>query len=267
MDETPEAAANHVARAFDRGVNYFDVAPTYGNAQERLGPALEPYRNRCFLACKTERRDAAGAEQHLHDSLKKLRTDHLDLYQMHAISTQEDIDQAFGPGGAMETFVKARQAGKVRFLGFSAHSELAAHAALDRFAFDTILFPFNFATWLREGFGPSVHKRAREKNMGILALKTLAWRKWPAEVAAKPDHPWRKCWYEPLTETDKMRLAMRFTLNLPVTAALPPGEAEIYWRALDIAQSEELKPLEEAELARLREVAGPIEPVFEKPAA
>ena len=261
MNATPEEAANRVARAFDRGVNYFDVAPSYGNAQEKLGPALAPYRSRCFLACKTEKRDAAGAAEHLENSLKLLQTDHFDLYQLHAITTQEDIDQAFGPGGAMETFVKAREAGKVRFLGFSAHSELAAHAAMDRFKFDSILFPFNFATWLKGGFGPSVHKRATENKMGILALKGAAWRKWPEGTPS--DHPWGKCWYEPLTATDKMRLALRFTLNLPVTAAVPPGEEELFWRVLDIVQSGPMKPLEESELAMLREAAAPIDPLFE----
>ncbi|HXK93741.1 MAG TPA: aldo/keto reductase, partial [bacterium] len=91
MNAEPAHAARVVARAVDRGVNYFDVAPTYGDAQDKLGPALEPYRDRVFLACKTTRRDKAGAEEELNDSLKKLRTDHFDLYQLHALSTMEDL--------------------------------------------------------------------------------------------------------------------------------------------------------------------------------
>jgi len=172
------------------------------------------------------------------------------------------VDKAFGPGGAMETLVKAREAGKIRYLGFSAHSELAAHGAMDRFKFDSILFPLNFATWLKCDFGPSVHRRATENKMGILALKGAAWRKWPEGTPG--DHPWGKCWYEPLTATDKMRLALRFTFNLPVTAAIPPGEAELFWRALDIVQSGPMDPPSESELAILRSVADPIEPLFER---
>ncbi|MFW6106615.1 MAG: aldo/keto reductase [bacterium] len=155
---TPEDASDYVSEAVDRGINYFDVAPTYGNAQERLGPALEPYREKCFLACKTTKRDAEGAEKELNESLRVLRTDHFDLYQLHAITTLDDVEQAFAKGGAMETFLKAKQEGKVRYLGFSAHSELAAHAALERYDFDSILFPLSFPIWFKEGFGPSVHK-------------------------------------------------------------------------------------------------------------
>ena len=117
---TPKEAANFVAEAVDRGVNYFDVAPYYGNAQERLGPALKPYRQNCFLACKTLERDAAGAAAELKQSLKLLKTDHFDLYQLHALTDLEEVEQAFGPGGAMETILKAQKDGKIRYIGFSA---------------------------------------------------------------------------------------------------------------------------------------------------
>ena len=106
-DVTPEEASNCVSEAVDRGINYFDVAPTYGNAQERLGPALKPYRDKCFLACKTTERDAKGAREELEESFRLLQTDHFDLYQLHAITTLEDVEQAFAKGGAMETFLKA----------------------------------------------------------------------------------------------------------------------------------------------------------------
>src|ERR1700690_1458471 len=101
MSVEQQAANDLVAEAFDRGVNFFDVAPSYGNAQERLGPALEPYRKRCFLACKTDHRDKAGAAAELDKSLATLRTDHFDLYQHHAVTTAEDVEKIFGPNGAM----------------------------------------------------------------------------------------------------------------------------------------------------------------------
>ena len=91
MDETPADADRYVAEAIDRGVNYFDVAPSYGNAEERLGPALEPFRNRVFLACKTGKRDAAAARASLQESLKKLRTDRFDLFQLHAVTTDHGL--------------------------------------------------------------------------------------------------------------------------------------------------------------------------------
>ena len=160
-------------------MNYFDVAPFYGNAQQRLGPALKPYRQKCFLACKTLERDAAGAAKELEHSLKLLKTDHFDLYQLHALTDVEEVEQAFGPGGAMETILKAKQDGKIRYIGFSAHSEEAAHAAMDRFDFDSILFPLSFPIWIKAKFGPSVYKRAKKAGMGILALKAMAHQQWP----------------------------------------------------------------------------------------
>ena len=162
-DVTPKEAANFVAEAVDRGVNYFDVAPYYGNAQQRLGPALKPYRQKCFLACKTLERDAAGAAKELKESLKLLKTDYFDLYQLHALTDVEEVEQAFGPGGAMETILKAKQDGKIRYIGFSAHSEEAAHAAMDRFDFDSILFPLSFPT-LDQGQVRPVRLQAGEEG-------------------------------------------------------------------------------------------------------
>ncbi|MDX9976016.1 MAG: aldo/keto reductase, partial [FCB group bacterium] len=174
-DESTQNAANYVAESVDRGVNYFDVAPAYGNAEEMLGPALRPYRDQCFLACKTEKRDAVEAQKALDNSLRLLKTDHFDLYQLHAMTKMEDVEKVLAPGGAMEVFIKAREAGKVRRLGFSAHSEEAALALIRQFDFDSILFPFNFITWHHNGgFGHSVYEAAAEKKMGLLALKAMA---------------------------------------------------------------------------------------------
>src|SRR5438034_940644 len=97
--------------AIDRGINYFDVAPSYGDAEERLGPALEPFRKDVFLACKTGKRTRDEAAAELRVSLKRLRTDHFDLYQLHAVSSIEEAQACLGPGGALETFQEARNAG------------------------------------------------------------------------------------------------------------------------------------------------------------
>ncbi len=259
METEQSFAHNLVAEAFDRGINYFDVAPSYGNAQERLGPALEPYRARVFLACKTLKRDREGAAAELEQSLRLLRTDHLDLYQLHALTKMEDLDKALGPGGALETFLAARQAGKIRLIGFSAHSAETALAALERFSFDTILFPFNFVLFSQANFGPQVLARARQKGCGILALKAMAKTKWPESM--KPnERPNPKCWYQPCALPEEASLALRWTLSQPVTAAVPPGDEKYFRLAMDVAQrSDPLKPAEERTL--MARAAG-VEPIF-----
>ncbi len=135
-----------VAKAFDRSINYFDVAPSYfnGEAEMKLGVALEPYRKWTFLACKTMARDAAGARKELEQSLDRMKTDHFDLYQFHAVSSLEDVEKILAAGGAAETFLKAREEGKVRFLGASAHNAEAAISLMDRFQLDSVMFPVNF---------------------------------------------------------------------------------------------------------------------------
>jgi len=258
-DMEPTFAKNIVAEAFDRGINYFDVAPSYGNAQERLGPALEPYRSRSFLACKTAERTKSGAAKELEESLRLLRTDHLDLYQFHHLTTMDEVNTVFGPDGAMETFQGAKKAGKVRFIGFSAHSVEAALAALDRYEFDTILFPINFVLFSEAKFGPQVLAKAREKGMGILALKGMAKTTWP-KTMKESERPNPKCWYQPAALPEEATLGLRWTLSQPITAAVPPGDEKYFRLAMDVAQKfEPLKPEEEKGL--LARAVG-VEPIF-----
>jgi len=107
MNETPEDAARWVAKAVEEyDINYFDVAPTYGNAEERLGPALEPYRKDIFLACKNHKRDRAGAQADLDNSFKLLKTDYFDLYQFHNVHSMACVDEILGKGGAMEVVLE-----------------------------------------------------------------------------------------------------------------------------------------------------------------
>jgi len=260
MNATPQEASSRVAEAIDHGVNYFDVAPSYGNAEEMLGPALEPYRKSVFLACKTTERSRDGAQRELDRSLTRMRTDHFDLYQLHAVSTRDDVEQIFAPSGALETFVAARRAGKVRFLGFSAHSVEAALALIGRFDFDTILFPTNFATWNAGNFGPQVLAAARAKQMGILALKAMARGPWPKD-AKRDEYP--KCWYEPLSSPDDAMMGLRFTLSHPVTAAVPPGDERLFKQALGLALR--FTPLSENEVRAIKEKGLASAPLFKFP--
>ncbi|HOW40520.1 MAG TPA: aldo/keto reductase [Bacteroidales bacterium] len=262
MNETPETASASVKFAIDAGINYFDVAPTYGDAELKLGPALEPYRKNVFLACKTTQRSKNDSVAELEKSLKNMRTDHFDLYQFHAVTTIEDVEKIFAPGGAMETFQAAKEAGKIRFIGFSAHSVEAALAMMDNYDFDTILYPVNFVTWYAGNFGAQVLEKARQKNMGVLALKAMARGPWPKD-ADKSKYP--KCWYEPLTTPEDIRMGLRFTLSHPVTAALTPGQMDLFKIAL--SQVEKLKPLKDKEIIAIKEMAMKGNPLFRFPKA
>ncbi|HLW78999.1 MAG TPA: aldo/keto reductase [Terriglobia bacterium] len=259
MSAEQSLANNVVAEAVDRGINYFDVSPDYGDAEERLGPALQPYRHRSFLACKTNFRDKAGAAADLDHSLKRLRTDHFDLYQHHALTKTAELDKVFGPDGAMEAFVAAQKAGKVRFLGFSCHSVETALAAMDRAHFDTILFPTNFVLFSKANFGPQVLDHAREKGLGYLAIKAMAKGKYPSGLP-EAQHT-AKCWYEPCKLPEEATLALRWTLSRPyLTAAIPPGNPEWFRQAMDVAQR--FQPVTEDETRTLLAHASGVEPIF-----
>jgi diketogulonate reductase-like aldo/keto reductase len=254
-----ERARHLVAEAVARGVNYFDVAPTYGNAEIVLGPALEPHRKGVFLACKTTERTRTGAERELKTSLERLRTDHFDLYQLHAINDlKKDVDVVFGKGGAMEVFLEAKKDGRIRHIGFSSHSVEASLAAMDRYDFDSALFPINLACWYRGNFGPQVAARAKEKGVTLLALKAMARQKWPPQDPIRKDYP--KCWYQPFTDLTEADLGMRFTFSHGVTAATSPAEEKAFRLMMDVAIR--LRPIAPAEEGSLKTLASTLTPIF-----
>lgn len=257
LNDNPQDFANElVAKAYDLGVNYYDVAPNYGNAQEKLGPALKPYRKNCFLACKTHRRDAAGAQETLDDSLRKLETDYFDLYQLHALSSVEQVEQVFGTGGAMETVVKAKQAGKIKHVGFSAHSVDAALLAMSKYDFDSILFPINFACWNAGNFGPQVFAEAEKRGMGILALKAMAL----TTLKEGEEKIFKNVWYRPIQDEEIMKMALKFTLSKNITAAVPPGKNTLFLKALEFMN--EFSAITEQETNKLLSLAKVTKPVF-----
>ncbi len=255
-------AASRVAEAYNRGVNYFDCAPSYfaGEAEIKLGEALRPYRSKVFLAEKTTHRDAKGAREELERTLQRFHTDHLDLYQFHAVSSMEDVDKILAPAGAAETFLAARKAGKVRHLGFSAHNAPAALRLMDALELDSVLFPVNVNAWENGGFGPQILAKAKSKGMARMALKALAFGKWPVDMK-ESDRKYPKCWYQPIDDREMARLALRFTLNQEITAAVPPGDERIFDMALQLA-SMPLPPLSAVELMGLKTKISSLEPVF-----
>jgi len=260
MDAEQHHANRVVAEAFEKGVNYFDVSPTYGDAELKLGPALEPYRKKVFLACKTGQRRREGAAKELRESLKRLRTDYLDLYQLHSITdVKNDVDAVFAKGGAIEAFLEAKKQGRIRYLGFSAHSEQAALAAMDRYDFDSVLLPINFATFYKGDFGSKVIAAAKSKGTAILALKSMARQQWPDDDPSRKQYP--KSWYQPLTKRQEASLALSFTLSQPITAAIPPGEESLFRMALDLAMN--FKPISRQDLEKIKQMAESLNPIFQ----
>ena len=259
MDAATDDAARLVGEAVERGVNYFDVAPTYGNAEIMLGPALAPYRKNVFLACKTTQRTREQAAAEFEASLEHLRTEYFDLYQFHNLmEVEKDVDVVFGKGGAIELFREARKDGRIRHIGFSTHSTTAAMAAMDRFDFDSVMFPVNFASWLKNDFGATILAKAIEKGLTPLALKGMARRRWPKDDPGKKTYD--KCWYEPISDPVEAALALRWTLSRPVAAAVTPGHDSLVRLAMDIAAN--FKPITPPEEQRLRTLALGLEAIF-----
>ena len=258
VNEGTTFARETVARAIDAGVNYFDMGPGYGRgeAEEKGGPAIEPYRDKIFLAEKTRQRTREAAAKELRQSLKRMRTDHFDLYQFHAVTTAEEVQTLVGPGGALEAFVQARDQGLVRFLGFSAHTEEAALALMDHYDFDSVLFPVNYVAWHQGNFGPAVLDSAQEKEMGVLALKTLAKKTWTDGQRER----WVKAWYSPVETYEEAKNALRWTLSRPVTSCVSPSHAELLWWMIEAEK--ELVPLTEEEQLVVTQSSEGVEPIF-----
>lgn len=255
MNETLEIAQNYVDYAIDAGINYFDVAPTYGDAQSRLGPALKKYRSDVYLACKTTERGAVGAKKELLHSLELLETDHFDVYQMHALTTQEEIDQTFGPGGAFEVFQWAKKEGLIRNIGFSAHSEEIALKACQLYDFDTVLFPMNWALGVETGWGDRIAEEVKRTDKGLLSMKTMVDRMW------RDNEPkvYPKSWCRPIFDNDRLAIAgMKYGLYKGGASLVPPGNFEHFLFMLKHIDECLANPLTDKDLAYLKEEAARI---------
>lgn len=240
MDLFPdiEAARAHVRRVYDLGINYFDCAHSYwgGQSEQAYGAALSDVRKNIFLTTKCDRRTRKEAEQELETSLKRLRTDHLDLWQMHDVRTKQDMDRIFGPGGAMEAFEAAKKAGKCRFIGFTGHFDPATHVAMlnayDKW--DSVLMPLHAADHAYLSFEQTALPVAVQRGIAIQAIKIFC--KGYLLRALSP----AEC--------------LRYTLNLPihglVTGCGTQGQMED-----NIRTARQFKPLAAEEVAALRKKA------------
>lgn len=249
-----------VRNAFENGVNYFDVAPAYGDGkcEERLGIALQKVnRKDVFLACKTKRRDRAGALQEMETSFQRLKTDYFDLYQLHHVRSVEEARQALGPGGAMETLLEAQAAGRVKLLGFSAHTTLGALELMRGFRFDTVMFPINFVELYAHGFGKEVLDLANEQGASIISIKTMSYGGWPQNAERS-----RQWWYRSVEDEQDVSLAWQFALSRKgVVAGIPPSFLDLVERAVDAAKL--YRPPTEQELALLEKMAAGRSSLFE----
>jgi predicted aldo/keto reductase-like oxidoreductase len=243
------------------GINHIDVAPSYAEAELRLGPWLETHRDRFFLGCKTQLRDKEKAREELHRSLERLRVDRFDLFQLHAVTTMEELDACFAPGGSLEAIMEARDEGLTRFLGITGHGLQAPAVqleALNRFDFDSLLFTLNFKMWADENYRRDASRLievAQERDIGTMVIKTWARGPWGEQ------EPRYHTWYEPFEDEEMIEQALRFNLSQPVTGVISAGDARLLPMILDAA--ERFRPMDDAEQAALLGTADEYEPLFE----
>lgn len=253
MSDGQNNSDNYVSYAYDKGINYFDVAPTYGDAQEKLGNSLIPYRNSVYIACKTTERTADGAKKEMKESFKLLHTDYFDVYQLHALNTMEDLDIAFGKEGIMNFLIQAKQEGLIRNIGFTAHNEDVAIKALSLYDFVSVMFPMNWALHIGKDFGERLSKEIAQKGIGLLGMKTLIHRAWLNE-SEKNTSRFKKSWCKPIIDDEKLGIAaLKYTLSLGVNAVVPPGNFEHFAFAVENIQQCIENPLNDLDVNYLKD--------------
>lgn len=251
--DNQQASDRYVAWAMDQGVNYFDVAPSYGNAQAQLGNSLKGRRSQVFLACKTAARTLPRAKEELKESLRQLHTDWFDNYQIHGISSMEEVDVAFGPGGVMEMIRGLKEKGIAAHVGFTAHNEDAALRMMELYDFDTVLFPFNWHMHMAHGMGQRLLDAARERGMGVLCIKSMIDRAW--DPGEKDASRYPKSWcrpFDPEGEQALLTAAVKYALSLGVDTIIPPGNFDHF--SFGVSHIDELlaNPLKDDDLSLLR---------------
>jgi aryl-alcohol dehydrogenase-like predicted oxidoreductase len=243
------------------GVNHIDVAPSYGQAEERLGPWMRRERGRFFLGCKTLERTRAGAWSELRQSLQRLQSESFDLYQLHAITSFEELDAVTAPGGALEALVEARQAGLIRHIGITGHGVNAPAIyleALQRFDFDSVTFPLNFI----QAGNPEYYREAEElirqsrlKDVGLMVIKSVAQGPWGEKEKT------HTTWYKPFAEMDLIQRAVNFVLSHDVTGLCMAGDIRLLPLILKACENYTALSLEERQ--KLVEFGRSYQPLFE----
>jgi len=241
---------------FEYGVNHIDTAASYGDAELRIGPWMDRHRDAFFLATKTDQRSFEGAKVQIRRSLERLRTDHVDLLQLHALTHPDEWEQALSAGGALDAVVQAREEGLVRFIGVTGHGWTVAamhRRSLERFDFDSVLMPWNWfcaqhPTYAAE-FEATVALCA-ERNVAVQTIKALARGPWAAGAVRN-----RETWYQPLEDEADIRAAVHWVLARPGLFLNSVGDLSLLPLVLEAADALGPAP-DDAAMARLNERAG-----------
>ena len=233
------------------GVNHLDTAARYGDSELRIGAWMDRHRGDFFLATKTGSRTAREARDDIHRSLERLRTDRVDLIQLHSLAHPDDWEQAMGPGGALEACVRAREEGLVRFIGVTGHGWTIAamhRRSLARFDFDSVLLPYNFFmaqdARYRQAFA-DVLGICRERNVAVQVIKTIARGPWATTART------HTTWYQPLASQSDIDRAVHWALGLPGVHLNTAGDLTLLPRVLDAASRFVAPPPDEAMAAML----------------
>jgi aryl-alcohol dehydrogenase-like predicted oxidoreductase len=265
-----DTADRSVQEALDGGVNHFDVAASYGEAELRLGPWMPRIRDQVFLATKTGLRERDAAWAQINASLERLQTDHVDLLQLHAVGDLAELDLVTGPGGALEAAVRARDEGLVGAVGITGHGPTAAQThleALRRFDFATVLTPLNRSLEadpaFRDAYAALVEEVQRQ-DAGLMTIKAVARRNWPGIKAGDDVGDQRYAtWYEPLDEAEAVRAAVSWVLaHDEITGLASAGDVRLLGLILDAERDR--SPVDEAERL-LEQVDGYSSPFLEIP--
>jgi aryl-alcohol dehydrogenase-like predicted oxidoreductase len=240
-DSDPGLTESAFTEAMAAGVNHLDVAPQYGRAQELLGPLIPAVRHRLFVACKTLRHSADGVRAQLDESLRLLRCDHVDLYQLHAVT---DLAELEARSGAVSAILTAREEGLCRWVGITGHDRGAPSAhleALRRYDLDTVMFPVNPRLWSDGDYrrdAEDLLDHAVDHDVGVMAIKAVAarpWREGPRSAGT---------WYEPYRSPSDVARGIGFALSTPgVHAFCTPGDIGLLRTALSEVAS--LTPMDE----------------------
>jgi aryl-alcohol dehydrogenase-like predicted oxidoreductase len=233
-------ACGLINRAIDLGINYFESARAYSGSESYYGEALRHRRREVFLTSKSHARDKAGALSHLEETLRNMNTDHLDLWQVHDVRTEAEIKTIFGPGGAIEAFVQAKEKGLTRFIGVTGHHDPGIlKTCIEMFDFDTILLPVNPAEPHYKSFIHEVIPAAQEKGIGIIGMKVY-FRGFAAEL---PGY-------------DTMEPLLHFALTQPVTTVVI-GCDSIAQLEENVSFAQRFRPIPEEQMKNLVEKIRP----------
>jgi aryl-alcohol dehydrogenase-like predicted oxidoreductase len=226
--EIEQNAADRVMEmVIEAGINHIDIAPSYGQAELRVGPWMKTERKRFFLGCKTMERTKEGALREMHESLNRLQTDSFDLYQCHAITSMEELDAIFAKGGAMEAMIEAREKGLTKYIGITGHgvdAPMIYLEALRRFDFDSVLFPMNFVQMAMPEFRRAAEELiavCKAKDVGTMVIKSITKGPW----GEKPKTA--TTWYEPFDKMDEIQRGVNFVLSHNVTGVCTAGDIKI----------------------------------------